>query len=74
MANTKVNYDERGAQWIVMIRDPAYKLVQKLNKLGYHLVVLPRYTYKTGELTKVQSQDYVRNTRLNDCLMELGYE
>ena len=67
----KHNEDEYGVRWIVQARDPASKLVNTLHRKGYGWVVLPRKTFRTGEIVAAESDDYIRNVRLNDCIKEL---
>ena len=72
----KVVLDEKGVTWHVMAHDPASKLVNTLRKKGFDMVVLPRYTLKTGILTedKPDCDDFIRSVRLEDCLYVLGGE
>lgn len=64
----KQTIDEYGVRWSVQARDPASKLVNTLRRKGYMYVVLPRKTYRTGELTDCNSDDYLINVRLKDCV------
>ena len=62
-------FDDRGTKWHVTTGDPAIKLVRDLNKRGLELIVLPRKTLITGEITASNPcSDYVHNIRMKDCL------
>lgn len=67
----KINVDEHGVRFVTFSRDPAHKYILALNKKGYQYIVLPRKTYVTGEVVQAESDDYIRNVRLRDCIKEL---
>lgn len=70
----KVVMDEKGVRWTVMAHDPASKLVNSLHKKGFDIVVLPRYTLKTGIIpeTTPDCDDFIRSVRLEDCVLEVS--
>ena len=70
----KDTIDECGVRWSVQARDPASKLVNTLHRKGYQYIVLPRKTYISGEVVHAESEDFIANIRLADCVKELGYE
>lgn len=64
-------YDEYGNQWRVSGGDPASRLVSRLRRRGYELIVLPFWTLATGDLAYggvSEPDDTVRAYRLLDCL------
>lgn len=62
--------DEHGVEWYVSAGDPASRLVNRLRKLGFRWVVLPRQTLRSGVISTavVQCEDELRATRLADCM------
>lgn len=62
-------HDEENRRWVVMLRDPAYEAVRKLEKAGLAYIVLPRQFLITGVL---EPAPFTGNVRLDDCLAELG--
>ena len=63
-------YDEFGSRWAYRGGDPCARLVNKLSRMQYRLVVLPFVTLATGKVTApVQPPASVlHQTRLADCL------
>ena len=51
MAKPVVGHDESGQRWFVYDTDPAWPLCRVLWHRGVREIVLPRHTYRTGELT-----------------------
>lgn len=64
----KQTLDEYGTRWLVMARDPASKHINKLHSKGFQYIVLPRKTYRTGELVDIECDDYLMNVRMKDCV------
>lgn len=62
--------DEFGTIWHVKPGDPAAQLRNYLNKRGFDIIVLPRYTYMTGQVTEpvFYPGDVVKAARLADCV------
>ena len=53
-----------------MAHDPASGIVNNLKKKGFDIIVLTRYTYKTGFLDDPmppRGEDIIGWTRLHDC-------
>lgn len=66
--------DEHDVQWEVKTKDPAMDIVRKLNKANFTYIVLPRSTYRTGQVDEsmVQLKPYaISEVRMNDCLRYL---
>lgn len=63
-------YDEFNNTWRVKGGDPAMRLVNRLKRSRYELVVLPLATLATGHMTSPAAvpDDVIRATRLNECL------
>ncbi len=71
MPTTKVEiYDELGNPWKVAGGAPASRLVNRLVRDNYRLIVLPLVALATGRLggAYVEPEDIIRSTRLRDCL------
>ena len=66
--------DEYGVIFCVLPRDPASKYINTLHRKGYQYIVLPRQTLISGLVSGAQSEDYIDNIRMQDCLKELGLE
>lgn len=65
--------DERGTRWNVQAGDPARRHVSALTRRGFDFIVLPRYTYLTGELRDTSPPgDLIQAVRLEDCLAVLN--
>lgn len=66
-------FDELGNPWKVRGGDPAARLVNKLQRSRYRLVVLPLATLATGTSTEpaVIPDDPIRAVRLEECLAAL---
>lgn len=66
--------DEFGQSWRYRGGDPCARLVNKLSRMNYRLVVLPFVTLATGKVTAPVQQpaSVVHQTRLADCLAALN--
>ena len=71
---TSINgvYDEYGVEWVVKPKDYASTDFNKLNRMGFKYIVLPRYKL-SGRAAEsvVQCADVVSQTRLDDCMKAL---
>ncbi len=61
-------FDEYSERWIVFEDDPAAEMLKKLTKLGLELIVLPRETLVTGQLTEVAKPMSFKGLPLTDSL------
>ena len=66
-------YDEFGNPWKIRGGDPAARLVNKLKRSRYELVVLPLTTLAIGHSTHpaITPEDPIRAVRLAECLEAL---
>ena len=62
--------DEFGTTWHVKPGDPSANLRNYLSKRGFDIIILPRYTYMTGEVVEpiFTPGDVVKAARLADCV------
>ena len=62
--------DEFGTTWHVKPGDPSAQLRNYLSKRGFDIIILPRYTYMTGEVVEpiFTPGDVVKAARLADCI------
>lgn len=66
--------DQGGVRWKVDAHDPASQYVNRLKRLGFGYVVLPRLTFMSGALideAPPADAPLVRSVRLADCLAVL---
>lgn len=62
--------DEYGTNWLVKAGDPANSYINTLKAKGFELIILPRRTLATGELTLTEwlPGDIMKEARLADSL------
>ena len=67
-------YDEFGGGWKVKGGDPGARMVNRLARMNYQLVVLPFVSLATGKMPEsvVYPADVIRSTRMADCISALG--
>lgn len=67
-------FDEYGNSWKVKGGDPAARLVNRLLRGNYRLVVLPLISLASGEISVPETQpaDEIHRVRLLDCLQYLN--
>lgn len=67
-------FDEFGNRWRCKGGDPAMRLVNRLKRSRYELVVLPLATLASGHMTSPATipDDVIRATRLNECIEVLS--
>jgi len=67
-------FDEYGQPWKVKGGDPAARLISRLGRANYRLVVLPLQTLATGEIREplANPDDPIHRVRLVDCLAVLN--
>ena len=67
-------FDEFGGGWKVKGGDPGARMVNKLTRSNYQLIVLPFVALATGKMPDnvQQPTDVIRSTRMADCMSALG--
>ena len=63
-------YDHLGNRWVVGSGEPGTKLISKLIRNNYHLIVLPVELLATGTDSGYTPEvnDLIRSVRMRDCL------
>ena len=66
-------FDELNNSWRIVGGQPGMKLISKLTKANYRLIVLPITSLVSGMVTEptVWPEDVILRTRMQDCLLLL---